>query len=78
MNVHEGSPASTTPSLVPGVLSLGEVCVFVGLSRSTVVRLEHTGAFPRRRRLSAARVGWLTAEIADWVQTREAVSVGAA
>ena len=43
-----------------------------GLSRSTIWRLERRGVFPKHRRLSANAVGWLEAEIDDWVRSRAA------
>jgi len=43
-----------------------------GLSRSTIWRLERRGVFPKHRRLSANAVGWLEAEIDDWVRSRVA------
>ena len=42
-----------------------------GLSRSTIWRLEKSGAFPARRQLSANAVGWLEADIDDWVKSRQ-------
>ena len=42
-----------------------------GLSRSTIWRLERR-RFPKHRQLSANAVGWLEAEIDDWVRSRAA------
>lgn len=53
------------------VLRLAQVREAVGLSARTIRRLEQAGQFPRRRRLSAKAVGWLRAEIDEWVTTRE-------
>ncbi len=36
------------------------------LSRVSRWRLERDGLFPRRRRLSPNRVGWLLSEIREW------------
>lgn len=52
------------------IMKLHEVTGATGLSRSTVFRLELAGQFPRRRQLSARRIGWLEEEIADWVRAR--------
>jgi len=46
----------------------------VGLSRTTIWRMERTGCFPRRRQLSANSVAWLQSEVEQWKQSR--VSVG--
>lgn len=40
----------------------------VGLSRTTVWRLEQDGRFPRRRRLSSGTVAWLSDEIDEWLR----------
>ena len=42
----------------------------VGLSRSTLWRLEGARQFPRRRQLSAHAVGWVRQEIEDWISNR--------
>jgi prophage regulatory protein len=41
-----------------------------GLSRSTRWRLERSGDFPQRRRLSAGCCGWLASEISSWIASR--------
>lgn len=45
----------------------------VGLSDSTIYRLEIAGKFPMRRKLSARRVGWLRAEVEVWLESLESV-----
>jgi prophage regulatory protein len=39
-------------------------------SRMHVDRLEKTGQFPRRVHLGPNSVGWLEAEIADWLKAK--------
>ena len=46
----------------------------VGLSRSSIWRMEQKRLFPRRRRLGAHSVAWLSSEIADWVASRQRVT----
>ena len=41
-----------------------------GLSRSTRWRLELTGKFPRRLKLSANAVGWVEDDILAWLESR--------
>jgi prophage regulatory protein len=41
-----------------------------GLSRVTRWRMEKTGAFPRRRQLSANSTGYLYSEILAWLKDR--------
>lgn len=43
----------------------------VGLSRSTVDRLEKAGKFPARIRLAQNSVGWRLDEINGWLDSRE-------
>ena len=45
-----------------------EVRALVPFSRSTVTRLEQSGAFPRRLRLSPNVVGWVDTEIQSWLE----------
>ena len=40
------------------------------LSRTTRWRLEQKGKFPKRRQISANRVGWLESELRDWLRER--------
>jgi prophage regulatory protein len=41
-----------------------------GLSRSTILRLEKSGKFPRRVKLGARAVGFASADIHSWVASR--------
>ena len=43
-----------------------------GLSRSMIWRLERRGEFPKHRRISSNAVGWVEAEIVDWMLTKAA------
>ena len=45
----------------------------VGLSRTTIWRLEKDGKFPARRKLSTNSVGWLKSSIEEWIQSRAMV-----
>ena len=49
-----------------------DVMKATGLSRMTIWRLERAGQFPQRRRLGPNAVGWIQAEIDDWIATRPA------
>ena len=44
----------------------------VNLSNSSLLRAEARGAFPRRLRLSPAKVCWDRAEVAEWLERRKA------
>lgn len=39
-------------------------------SRQHLKRLENAGQFPRRIRISVARIGWLEVEVDRWVSTK--------
>jgi prophage regulatory protein len=42
----------------------------IGLSRSTIWRLERSGLFPRHRQISLNAVAWSEKEFVDWIQTK--------
>lgn len=50
----------------------------VGLSRTTIWRLERRGRFPARRRLGPNSVAWIEDEVDAWIESRPMVgaSVG--
>ncbi len=55
-------------------LRLPEVLARTGLSRSTIyVRLDR-GRFPRPVSLGARAVGWIEAEVDEWIRERIAAS----
>ena len=47
-----------------------QVVDLVGVSRTTIWRLERAGKFPRRRQVSTKSVRWNQAEIEDWIESR--------
>ena len=47
-----------------------EVQRTTGLSRTTIWRLERTGKFPKRRRISSNSIAWLESEIVTWMAER--------
>jgi prophage regulatory protein len=47
-----------------------EVRQLTGLSRVTRWRMERRGEFPRKVRLTGRCVGWLEAEVMDWLKVR--------
>lgn len=42
----------------------------IGLSRTTIWRMERKGLFPSRIRLGPNTVGWIEDEIAEWLSAR--------
>ncbi|RZI97783.1 MAG: AlpA family phage regulatory protein [Brevundimonas sp.] len=64
--MSEGDPGGDRDRLIPW----SRVRDLTGLSRTTVWRLQRTGAFPSPLALSPGRVGWLDSEVAAWTQAR--------
>ena len=52
------------------ILSKRQVKELILYSPQHVTRLEAAGQFPKRVRLGANRVGWVEAEVLDWLQKR--------
>lgn len=50
--------------------SLKEMLIYTGLSRQTVYRLRLKGDFPKARRLSGRRIGFLVQEAEQWIASR--------
>jgi predicted DNA-binding transcriptional regulator AlpA len=59
------------------ILRQGQVAERVGLSRTTLWRMERKGLFPHRRRITENVVGWLEEEVDEWLASREVVGGGA-
>ena len=51
-------------------LRIDEVVERVGLSKSTLWRLERANEFPARRQISRGAVGWLDEEVEAWMRSR--------
>jgi prophage regulatory protein len=54
-------------------LSLAETAAYVGVGKSTVLRWEAAGIFPRRVRLGPGRVAWRLEDLEQWAAEREPV-----
>ena len=52
------------------ILRLPDVRATTGLSRSTIYLRVADGSFPKPVKLGSRAVGWLEAEIQDWLQRR--------
>lgn len=53
------------------LLRLPAVIEMTGLGRSTIYKLMAKGQFPTSRRISSRLVAWSTADIDQWIETRE-------
>lgn len=59
----------STP-IEPLFLARAEVASFMAMSVSSIEQAVREGTFPRPRRLSHRRVGWLVRELREWVESR--------
>jgi prophage regulatory protein len=62
MNVSASSPRR--------ILRLAQVIALTGLSRSTIYQFLANDGFPKQIRLGARSVGWVAAEIDEWISSR--------
>lgn len=72
MNIENDAPEE-----LPLVLSKAATRRQVGLSDSSIYRLEKKGEFPKRIRLSANRVGYRREEVFAWLRERSTVNAAA-
>lgn len=56
-----------------GFLRAAEVMRIIGVSRTTLWRMEREGKFPKRRSISGAAVGWREDEVQEWIDSRRTV-----
>lgn len=58
------------------ILNAKQVIEKIGLSRTTIWRLERKGKFPKLIALSERRVGWKLKDIEGWLSTRPEIERG--
>jgi prophage regulatory protein len=58
------------PTRKTRLLRFREVRQRVGLSRSTITRLQKLGEFPEHVQVTANTIGWVEADIDAWVEAR--------
>lgn len=58
------------------ILRMNEVANLLGVSRSTVLRLENEDQFPSRINISRNSVGFLENEIIEWIKNKQVKSRG--
>lgn len=64
---HTAAPALPT---LPTIVRLPEVMQAVGLSRPRIYRLIRLGLFPQQIKLGLSSVGWIQAEVMQWITDR--------
>jgi prophage regulatory protein len=52
------------------IIRLPQVCKMTGLGKTTIYELELTNRFPKRIKIGIRAVGWLNAEIREWLAKR--------
>ena len=52
------------------LLRFGEVRRRTGLSRSTIWRMERSGMFPKRVKVSVNVVAWREDEVGEWIRSK--------
>lgn len=60
----------TLVAIKPAYLDKPAVCAFLSLKESTIDELVRQEHFPKQRKLSAKRVGWLVRELEEWAESR--------
>ena len=65
---HEHTERASTVPL--RLLRFGEVRQRTGLSRSTIWRMERSGMFPKRVKVSVNVVAWREDEVGDWIRSK--------
>ena len=58
------------PSVPLRLLRFGEVRQRTGLSRSTIWRMERSGVFPKRVKVSVNVVAWRGDEVTEWIASK--------
>jgi prophage regulatory protein len=61
---------SAKATVKPAYLDLAGACSFVALGESTLQKLIREDKFPKPRKLSDKRVGWLVRELEEWAESR--------
>lgn len=62
------------PQMEMRILREPKVVTMVGISRSTIWRMEKDGLFPKRLKISPGAIGWLEKDINEWIEGRAAAS----
>ncbi|MCG2592143.1 AlpA family phage regulatory protein [Ramlibacter sp. XY19] len=70
-NQHTSTPAGSSQRLV---IRRTELPALLGLSLPTIDRLRAQGRFPVPRRLGQQAIGFLLADIEEWLATRPTVA----
>ncbi|MFM1816425.1 MAG: hypothetical protein RLZ98_3120 [Pseudomonadota bacterium] len=67
MNISAKGMSGT---IVDRLLTIREVVVVTGLSKSTLYRMQAEGLFPRARKISKGRVAWRASDVENWIEEK--------
>jgi prophage regulatory protein len=67
------TPRYINPNYRSNFVRPRDLPLLTGLSRTTIWRLESSGEFPKRVRLSAGAVGYRMLEVLEWCASRQVV-----
>lgn len=73
MNYQDDQLISRNSPGVDRIVDEPECELLTSLSRTTRWRLMRKGKFPKKKKLSPNRTGWMLSEILGWLRAREAV-----
>lgn len=71
MNKNSMCPIGNEIILTDRVLSMKEVKIKTGLSKSTIYSQINQGMFPEQIKLGIRRVGWSETDIAHWLHSKK-------
>ncbi|MDW4561225.1 AlpA family phage regulatory protein [Aeromonas rivipollensis] len=52
------------------ILSMRDLTVKLGIGRSTIYYMIEEGKFPRGTPITAQRVGWLSSQVDEWIESK--------
>jgi len=70
-NINQVSFPSQQTITNDRIIRCKEVCEMIGLSRTTLWRMESYKSFPARVSLGKGSVGWRLSDVEKWIKTRE-------
>ena len=65
-----------TLNTLPEFIVADEIAQRIPYSQNHLRRLEAQGAFPKRIRIGANRIGWIRQEIDSWIEARVSTPYG--
>jgi prophage regulatory protein len=70
---HSITPTNSAERL-DRLIRTAELLHLVGLSRSSIWRMQRLGTFPRPRKVGSRAIAWSSAEVQQWIESRSRTS----